>query len=85
VTSAPTRTCTGCGRKAPQAELIRFVAHDGVLTAGAHAPGRGAYTCRRLQCFERAVANRGFARTLRTPVRIDQDLARLYTSGNGNG
>ena len=50
-----------------------------------HAPGRGVYTCRRLQCFERAAANRGFARTLRTPVRVDQDLARLYTSGDRNG
>ena len=24
--SSPTRTCVGCGRKAPQDELIRFVA-----------------------------------------------------------
>ena len=83
--AAPIRTCTGCGRKAPKAELIRFVARDGALTPGGHAPGRGVYTCRRLQCFERAAANRGFARTLRTPVRVDQDLARLYTSGDRNG
>ena len=83
--SAPIRTCTGCGRKAPKAELIRFVARDGALTPGRQAPGRGVYTCRRLQCFERAAANRGFARTLRTPVRVDQDLARLYTSEDGNG
>jgi predicted RNA-binding protein YlxR (DUF448 family) len=85
VTASPVRTCVGCGRKAPQAELIRFVALDGVLVEGTDAPGRGAYTCRRLQCFERAVANRGFARTLRTPVRVDQDLARLYTTEDGNG
>jgi predicted RNA-binding protein YlxR (DUF448 family) len=85
VSSAPIRTCTGCGRKAPQSELIRFVAHEGILTAGANEPGRGVYTCRRLQCFERAVANRGFARTLRTQVQVDQELARLYTNGDGNG
>ena len=83
--SAPIRTCTGCGRKAPKAELIRFVARDGALTPGGQAPGRGVYTCRRLQCFERAAANRGFARTLRTPVRVDENLARLYTSEDGNG
>jgi len=64
---------------------MRFVARDGVLTPGADAPGRGAYTCRPLQCFERAAANRGFARTLRTAVRVDQDLARLYTTEDGNG
>jgi predicted RNA-binding protein YlxR (DUF448 family) len=85
VTSPPIRTCTGCGRKAPQEELIRFVAREGALTPGPHAPGRGAYTCPRLQCFERAVANRGFARTLRTAVRVEPDLARLYTSGDRNG
>jgi predicted RNA-binding protein YlxR (DUF448 family) len=85
VSSEPIRTCAGCGRKAPKAELIRFVARDGMLAPGAKEAGRGAYTCRRLQCFERAVANRGFNRTLRRPVRIDLKLARLYTSGNGNG
>ena len=82
---APIRTCAGCGRKAPQEELIRFVAQEGQLTPGAREPGRGVYTCRRLQCFERAVANRGFARTLKTPVGVDQELAALYTSGNRNG
>jgi predicted RNA-binding protein YlxR (DUF448 family) len=85
VSAAPIRTCAGCGRKAPQNELIRFVAQEGELTPGANEPGRGVYTCRRLQCFERATANRGFARTLRTPVRVDQDLAHLYTSGDING
>jgi uncharacterized protein len=85
VSSGLIRTCAGCGRKAPKGELIRFVARDGVLLAGAKEAGRGVYTCRRLQCFERATANRGFARTLRTPVRVDQELARLYTSGDQNG
>ena len=64
---------------------MRFVAQEGVLTPGAQEPGRGVYTCRRLQCFERAAANRGFARTLKTPVRVDQGLARLYTTEGRNG
>jgi predicted RNA-binding protein YlxR (DUF448 family) len=85
VSPAPIRTCVGCGRKAPQDQLIRFVAREGELATGAHEPGRGVYTCRRLVCFERAVATRGFARTLKTPVRVDQELAALYTSGNRNG
>jgi predicted RNA-binding protein YlxR (DUF448 family) len=85
VSPAPIRTCVGCGRKAPQAELVRFVARGGELREGRHEPGRGVYTCRRLLCFERAVAGRGFARTLRTPVRVDQTLARLYTSEERNG
>lgn len=75
----PTRSCVGCGRKAPRHELLRFVAKDGWLVTGAGEPGRGAYTCRRLACFERAVAHRAFNRTLRQTVRVDQRLASLYT------
>jgi predicted RNA-binding protein YlxR (DUF448 family) len=81
--SDPIRTCVGCGRKATQAELLRFVARDGALTTGPKQPGRGAYTCRRLACFERALASRGFNRTLRANVRVDPGLARIYTDANG--
>jgi uncharacterized protein len=77
--TGPTRSCIGCGRKAAQSELLRFVAPDGVLTPGIRQPGRGAYTCRRLSCFERAVARRAFNRTLRRNVRVEQELASLYT------
>jgi uncharacterized protein len=75
----PTRSCVGCGRKAPQGEFLRFVAKDGVLVPGAGEPGRGAYTCRRLSCFERALARRAFNRTLRRNVRVEPELASLYT------
>jgi uncharacterized protein len=67
----PVRTCIGCGRKAPQADLLRFVAKGGALAYGQNEPGRGAYTCRRLACFERAAARRAFARVLRQPVRVE--------------
>ncbi|TMM25421.1 MAG: YlxR family protein [Actinobacteria bacterium] len=77
------RTCAGCGRKAPQAELIRFVAHEASLTPAAGAPGRGVYTCRRLACFERARARAAFNRVLRQTVRVDPALARLYTDADG--
>jgi predicted RNA-binding protein YlxR (DUF448 family) len=79
VTSGPIRTCLGCGRKAPQSELLRFAAVDGVLQPGRTLPGRGAYTCTRLQCFERAVALRAFSRVLRQTVKIEPELAGLYT------
>jgi predicted RNA-binding protein YlxR (DUF448 family) len=79
VSAEPTRTCLGCGRKAPQSELLRFAAVDGVLAPGRTLPGRGAYTCSRLQCFERAVANRGFSRVLRQTVKIEPALSTLYT------
>jgi predicted RNA-binding protein YlxR (DUF448 family) len=75
----PVRTCVGCGRKAPQPELLRFSSRAGQLVHDPKAPGRGAYTCRRLACFERAAARRAFARTLRQTVQIDPALSRLYT------
>jgi uncharacterized protein len=77
------RTCVGCGRKAPQDELLRFVACEGTLTSSPKGPGRGVYTCRRLACFERAAARRAFNRTLKTTVRVDPGLARLYTDADG--
>jgi predicted RNA-binding protein YlxR (DUF448 family) len=79
----PIRTCAGCGRKAPQAELVRFVEHEGALTPGAKQPGRGVYTCRRLPCFERAAASRAFQRVLKRPVNVDPALSALYTDPNG--
>jgi len=77
--NAPVRTCAGCGRKASQAELLRFVARDGALTHSQRGPGRGVYTCRRLACFERARERHAFNRTLKATVRVDPELARLYT------
>jgi predicted RNA-binding protein YlxR (DUF448 family) len=58
---------------------VRFGAVDGRLTMGRTVPGRGVYTCRRLACFERARASRGFNRILRETVQVDPDLARYYT------
>ena len=76
---APIRTCAGCGRKAPKAELVRFAEANGRLVQAASGPGRGVYTCRRLSCFERAADRRAFARTLRRTVRVEPGLTALYT------
>ena len=79
MTRVPERTCAGCGRKAPQPELLRFAAEAGKLVPGRSRPGRGVYTCRRLACFERAADRRAFNRVLRQTVRVEPELARLYT------
>jgi hypothetical protein len=73
------RRCVGCGRRAPQRELLRFAARDGVLMTGREEPGRGAYTCRNLACFDRACERGMFARALRQQVRVGPELRRLYT------
>jgi predicted RNA-binding protein YlxR (DUF448 family) len=79
----PERTCAGCGRKAPQPELQRFHAEAGRLVPGRTVPGRGAYTCRRLACFERALDRRAFNRILKRTLVIDPALSRLYTDADG--
>jgi predicted RNA-binding protein YlxR (DUF448 family) len=70
----PVRRCAGCGRRAPQQELVRFALRDGALVTGRTEPGRGIYTCRDLRCFERARTRRRFG-----SVRVDPALARIYT------
>ena len=73
--------CAGCGRRAPKPELARFTpVHDaeGLVMvrddAGAR-PGRGIYTCRSRECFERAAQRGGFARGARGRVRVDVMMA----------
>jgi predicted RNA-binding protein YlxR (DUF448 family) len=83
MTTGPIRTCAGCGRKARQDELVRFVAREGELMRGPKASGRGVYTCGSLACFERARSRAAFNRVLRQTVRVDPALARLYTDANG--
>jgi predicted RNA-binding protein YlxR (DUF448 family) len=48
------------------------VARDGVVVPGRDDPGRGAYTCDRLACFERAASKHAFSRALKQTVRVDQ-------------
>ena len=55
----PVRTCVGCRRRAPQAELVRFVAGpDGSPREGRTLPGRGAWLCRDTVEACRALADR---------------------------
>jgi predicted RNA-binding protein YlxR (DUF448 family) len=79
----PIRTCVGCGRKARQSELQRFAALEGRLVPGRDLPGRGVYTCPRVECFELARARSTFARVLRQRVVVEPELARIYTDTDG--
>jgi predicted RNA-binding protein YlxR (DUF448 family) len=68
----PVRTCVGCGARAPQPTLHRFVAErDGGLRADSarRAPGRGAYLHLRAECLRRFARATGAVRSLRrTPT-----------------
>jgi len=80
----PIRRCIGCGRRAPQRELLRFVAvgeyspRTLVFDPAYRAPGRGAYVCAGTACFELAQSRRAFHRATRTQgaeLLIGQGLA----------
>jgi len=79
----PVRTCAGCGREAPQAELVRFTAPGGVLTAdeSVRRPGRGVYTCRTAGCFAAARKRNAFTRSLRSPVHVPDGLNTRFPEG----
>jgi predicted RNA-binding protein YlxR (DUF448 family) len=63
----PYRTCIGCRRRRPSAELVRVVlAADGQPSLGRGA-GRGAWLCGH-QCLTQAARRNGFERAWRRPV-----------------
>ena len=76
--SAPVRTCVGCRRRAPAAELLRVVARDGaVLPDPAHRlPGRGAHLHPVVACLDLAERRKAFPRALRVPPPLTTDLVR---------
>ncbi len=81
--ACPIRTCVGCGRRAPQSELRALRGGGRRADARSHARrARGAYTCRRLECFEQARAPQGVqARAAVHDRRAGRALgsARIYT------
>ncbi len=74
--NVPVRTCVGCGRRAPQPELLRVVMARGGLMLDRHRrlPGRGAWLHRQAGCWTDFVQRRGPIRSLRaTPSRAARE------------
>lgn len=68
----PERTCISCRRKANKHLLFRYVVtRDGdmILDPEQKMSGRGVYTCRDMECFEKAMTKNSFSRSLKKPVR----------------
>ena len=66
----PHRQCAGCGRRRPQAELVRVTAVDGQvqIDRDRRIGGRGAYLCPDPECARKAARKGSLARRLRRPV-----------------
>lgn len=67
----PLRQCIGCGEMKSKKEMIRVLktAEDEiVLDATGRKNGRGAYLCSSMDCFKKAVKNKGLERSFKTAI-----------------
>ena len=67
----PLRQCIGCGEMNSKTEMIRVLktAEDEiVLDATGRKNGRGAYLCPSMDCFKKAVKNKGLERSFKTAI-----------------
>lgn len=82
---APMRKCLGCGEMFPQKELVRVVktklkteneneeeTYEISLDLTGKKAGRGAYICKKKQCFAAAKKARRFSKALK--CEIPQDI-----------
>jgi translation initiation factor IF-2 len=78
----PLRTCVACRTTGAKRGLIRIVrtAEGGVeVDATGKAAGRGAYLCRRRQCWQEALKREGLARALRVKLgETDRDKLKAF-------
>jgi predicted RNA-binding protein YlxR (DUF448 family) len=75
----PLRTCVACRTTGEKRGLVRIVrtSQGGVeVDLTGKADGRGAYLCRRRQCWLEALRREGLARALRVKI-WDTDVAKL--------
>lgn len=79
----PERTCIATRQILPAGEMIRFVAGpDGSVVPDLKhkLPGRGVWVTAQQDCVAEAVRKKAFARTLKAPVRADEELAELVAN-----
>ena len=67
----PMRKCVGCGEMKPKKELMRILRTEEnefcVDTTG-KKNGRGAYLCHSVECFQKAVRNKGLERSFKQSI-----------------
>lgn len=69
--SQPMRTCVGCGQSILKKDLLRIAMNaEGQIHIDptGKAPGRGAYICPNMDCFEMAYKGRKLERSFKGPV-----------------
>ena len=67
----PLRQCIGCGEMKNKREMIRVLKTTGdeiEIDATGRKNGRGAYLCPSVDCYQKAVKNRGLERSLKMAI-----------------
>ena len=66
----PERMCIGCRTMHPKSELIKTVSKDGIIEVDVTGkkPGRGAYICKNIECFEASRKKKALSRHFKTQV-----------------
>lgn len=67
----PLRQCIGCGEMKSKKEMIRVLKtaeEEIVLDATGRKNGRGAYICPSMECFKKAVKNKGLERSFKMAI-----------------
>lgn len=70
----PLRMCIGCMEMKPKAELIRVVRDKNgniSIDKKGRAPGRGAYLCNSMGCYEKAVKAKKIERAFKTAISAE--------------
>lgn len=70
----PQRTCVSCGATQSKRELVRIVRADAGVDVDptGRKNGRGAYLCRRAECWEKATHSDRLGRALRRKLTVDE-------------
>lgn len=77
----PNRQCLGCRQMFPKTELVRVIKtpeDEVVLDLTGKKNGRGAYICRNISCFEKAVKTKAVERALKisVPDEVYQSISK---------
>jgi len=67
----PMRKCVGCGEMKPKKDLMRILKTETgefLVDADGKKNGRGAYICRSVECFRKAVKSKGLERSFKQQI-----------------
>ena len=67
----PMRKCVGCGEMKPKKDLMRILKTESgefLVDADGKKNGRGAYICRSVECFRKAVKSNGLERSFKQQI-----------------